>query len=40
MEIAVAKSPTNNEIRDPQISRVSTERPAWSVPSGYAADGA
>src|SRR3954453_6292100 len=39
IEIAVANSPTNSEIRDPQISRVSTDRPVSSVPSGYSADG-
>ena len=36
---AVASSPTSSEIRAPQISRVSTERPFSSVPSEYSADG-
>ncbi len=33
IEISVASRPTNSEIRAPQISRVSTERPLSSVPS-------
>ena len=39
IEIAVASRPTNSEIRAPQISRVSTERPDSSVPSQYSPDG-
>ena len=35
IEIAVASRPTSSEIRVPQISRVSTERPLSSVPSQY-----
>ena len=34
IEISVAISPTSREMREPQISRVSTERPFSSVPSG------
>ena len=33
IEISVASSPTNSEIREPQISRVRMERPFSSVPS-------
>ena len=35
IEITVANNPTNSEIREPQISRVSIERPFSSVPSQY-----
>ena len=39
IEIAVASRPTSNEIRVPQISMVSTERPFSSVPSQNSLDG-
>ena len=39
IEISVASNPTPSEMREPQISSVSTERPLSSVPSRYSADG-
>ncbi|CAM5259196.1 hypothetical protein STANM309S_01694 [Streptomyces tanashiensis] len=38
-ERAAASRPTSREIRAPQISRPSRERPNWSVPSGNSALG-
>ena len=32
-----ADTPTSSEMRAPWITRLSTSRPTWSVPSGYAA---
>ena len=34
IEMAVEASPTTSETREPQMSRVSTERPFSSVPNG------
>ncbi len=35
IDTTVASNPTSNEIREPQITRDSTERPKLSVPNGY-----